>query len=1109
MAVKPRLYCVLSFLCIVLLAPSGAQAHDDHAVFRNDGTQVFDVRFFGPEDGAFWFGDQPDTGRVSSWLLDADQKTNILHAADYWASVIRPLPGGTVGVLNIGTYDDAGAFGASQSLGNGTEYKAPLQIALQGGTLPATRLPYETHGIFAMGTMDWLPGVNAWMPIGDQDGLNMTAVAVHEFAHTLGVSNSRGYASPTEPFFGLDFTTWAEHLVDDNGRPAHPGQAILCALCSNTDPAGFDVRRDQGLFVGAHVKDVLDGGLPGVPVKMLRQDVWGEYSLDTDTMSHLELTNSLMSHQKYRNYTRLMEAELAVMQDLGYAIDRRDFFGRSIYGSGLDIINTHGYFARNAAGTAYLDSQYSTTALGVGLHVYGGHNRIRQQADLLTAGVGATGIRVDGEANQLTIAPGMRVHAQGQNGQGVLFAYGRQHQLAVRGDVQALGNQGVGLRFDFGHNLGSGDAVDYRGSYIRTAADGHLPLLPELAGALVDRVDISGSVAGAGAALYMADNALVGQINILQGARVQGDIVSDYAQRDAQGHLRLSTLSFGRQADTDGWATDQVDRGFRFVYGGNILGQDNLTLAFDGGQTQLDGHLQVHGVVIRPQAMLRGHGQYDLAAGTLLFNQGTLAPGDAASLGRIDVAGDYVQASSGVLMARFDAEGQSDVLAVSGTASVQGTLGLRPLPGWYANGWLPSVPFLQAGQMQGQFDDVWFAPVSPTLSFAAIADRAGQYRLGADRAADAYSRYGNNDNDRRVGQALSRLAAWGPQASQGLLTSLDFSAVDGSQVARALPQLSAANYNASLAASLRRDRLALDTVQAQLADAFSMDTVGWTGYAALFGGVGRQDAQSAIVASRDALYGLVIGGSRRLDRAPDIRVGLSLDVSEQTVDLTSPWLGQAQATALGLGGQWRYQPDAWAGPALSGSVRLGGERGRMTRQLDFADYRANHQARWTGYQGAVQLAGAYRFAWSGAVSVGPFVSLDYGHSQRPAVDESGALASRLQLDRQRVDALRTRLGLMVQTRWGLPDEGAWAAQARISWDRDWLFQQVRQSVRFAAQPAVSFDSINALLPRNLLGLRAGLSWQRGEHLDVGLDLGGQTGGGYQAIDARLRLNWAF
>src|SRR5690606_3783377 len=163
--------------------------------------------------------------------------------------------------------------------------------------------------------------------------------------------------------------------------------------------------------------------------------------------------------------------------------------------------------------------------------IYGSGNTLYQRADLLTKGPGGAGVRVDGRANTLVIEPGARVHANGLNGRGVIVAYGRDHVLTQRGEVQALGERGVAVNFDFGSSS-LGDDIEYRGSYIRSVDGERAPLLDELQGALVERYDLTGSVAGSQAAILISRNALVNHIHVMRGARIQGDIVSHYAERD-------------------------------------------------------------------------------------------------------------------------------------------------------------------------------------------------------------------------------------------------------------------------------------------------------------------------------------------------------------------------------------------------------------------------------------------------------------------------------------------------------------------------------------------------------------------------------------------------
>lgn len=995
-----------ALLSATLAGMSCADAYEVHTITTPFGQPIFQLRYFDPGDGPYDPNDTPP--QISTWAWQPHLITQINQGVRYWASLIQPQGGLGPAIINIGTSNEQGnASGGSVQGDGGQNPKTLLQMQLQGLSIGSADMKAGMHAVFDLGPSDF-PLVTHFsqIPLTGKDDLVSTAI--HELGHGFGISSAiADVAGAWTPAFESVLGGWASLMVDDHGRRARPGQAVLCQGCSNPyDPGAFDVRQDRGMLVGTHISEALAGAMLGVPVRMLSTDVNGVAFVDDNYMSHIELKNGMMSHQNYRNYTGFMEAELAVLQDLGYTIDRRNFYGRSVYGSGLDIVNTQGYFARNSQGTAYVPGQYNTALLGLGLHVYGSHNRIRQAADLLTAGEGGAGIRVDGEGNSLVIDPGVRVYADGSTGQGVMFAYGRNHTLVQRGDVEALGERGVGLRFDFGNNALT-DAVEARGSYIHTKGTAGdistplqvLPLLPELDGPLVTQADITGRVAGREAAIYMSANAYVGRLNLMQGARIEGDIVSRYDQRDGYGNQRLTTLSFGQRADAGGRATGQADAGFRFAYTGNILGKTNLTLSFDGGRTSLNGRNEVQGAVIRPGARLGGNATYDLAPGTLFLNQGTLAPGN--SIGRIDITGDYQQAATGILQAEFDASGTSDVLAVSGTATLAGTLDLVPVPDWYANRWLTTVDPVRAGVTTGAFGAVTSSRISPTLRFTPVVFGGGYYGLSVDRPTDAYTQYGIDANGLRAGQALTRLAAGGLAAVRPLFRGLDFSASDGHEVTRALAQVSPASYSAGLAASLRRDRTAMDTALRALAPDAALRGADWAGYATLFGQTGRQDSRDTIVGGYETLYGVAAGSRRAPAGAPGVTVGFGLDLSEQTVNLRSPWLGQAKATGVGLGAQARFEPGAGHGPYAQGGVRLGVERGSMNRQVAVGDYSARHKATWTGYGASAQIEGGYQFALIDAASAGPFVSLGYAWLTRPALDESGPQATQLALDRER------------------------------------------------------------------------------------------------------------
>lgn len=1090
------------------LAGHCAQALENRLVYGADGQPTFQARFMDVGDGpVMGVGDEV---LQSTWNLGSLQKDKITEALKRWAEIIKPVPGQLPAIINIGTDDDDNAFGYSVPIPEGQASLTQLQRVLFGMTNGT--LAFGSHGQFVMGKMDWdtLPAyVPSQLPRA-HSGADLTAVAFHELAHGLGIMGGvLDKQGDDTPYFDDALDSWARHLRDDNGNPARPGQAIYCSGCKNPyAPDSFDVGKDQGYFTGTHVQEVLAGAMPGLPVRIHGED--GD--IDNNYMAHIELKNSLMSHQEYRNYTQFMEAELAAMQDMGYDIDRRNFFGYSVYGNGQQLVNTHGYFLRNAAGTAYIPGQYNTATLGLGLHIYGSYNTVYQLADLLTKGPGGAGVRVDGAGNTLVVQPGTRIHADGLNGRGIMFAYGKDHNLVLRGDVQAMGEMGIGASFDFGNNA-LGNESDYRGSYIYAVRGVPRTPLAELNGPLVDDFDLTGRVAGRAAAIYISDNALVHDINVMRGARIEGNIYSAYNQRDGSGDLRLTFINFGVQPDAQGRATGRPDPGFALRYDGDIQGINNLVVNAMGGSTSLNGSHELYGVVVDAGATLGGNSTYTLNAEGGFENHGTVSPGN--SIGTITINGNYEQADTGRLLIEVDNHGGHDTLVVNGTAELGGTLVLEPVSDWYASD--VTLDFRRselerAGVTVGAFAALDGVIVSPTLHVTASMPGSDIYRLGITRQNNAYSQYALNGNARRAGRALDAVAGYARPDIQPLYRTLDFSAPDGSTIASALDQLAPEAYSAMAASSLDRERQIAGQISARsLAARRGPAASGeWRGFATPFGGGARQDARGTLTGRDASIYGVTFGAEKLDSRHPAWSWGVYGAVSGQSVDVNDGYNASGRSTAFNLGLQASYEPDPAAGPYLFGLGQLGIEDAHFTRHLSIDGYTAKNQADWTALNGTLAAGGGYRWALSRALSVGPLAVLSYTRLNRPGMTESGGDATRLQLSSTHFDALRSSIGLSANLNLARPGGALLAANLQVTWDHELLDNDYVQQAAFAGYPQASFTSRNKLAGRDALGLAAGVSYEVDKKLTVGANVSSQLfRSGYQSVAGSLTLSRRF
>ena len=152
------------------------------------------------------------------------------------------------------------------------------------------------------------------------------------------------------------------------------------------------------------------------------------------------------------------------------------------------------------------------------------------------------------------------------------------------------------------------------------------------------------------------------------------------------------------------------------TYRGSIWGSGSLIKEGSGMVTILDdcscftGTVSVH----EGSLMIKGKmgGELQIFADAMLagvgstsnvINYGKVKPG--SSIGTLTVNGNYTQAASGELIIEIDELGASSLLQVTGVATLDGVLQVRPEPGIYLQG--TTYTFLTAGSVTGQFSSTF------------------------------------------------------------------------------------------------------------------------------------------------------------------------------------------------------------------------------------------------------------------------------------------------------------------------------------------------------------------------------------------------------------------
>ena len=1131
---QKRLWCTFFTFGLVLSLALPVAAKSFFDVSSTQGRPMFHIVVL--EQGEYVRTDTDASGAsedvFSVFTPNAAERKSSAEGIRYWADLLAPRAKNTSPLVIALSTTDGNLSNASTGALIAPDGRSELGSALydpqfkgQGTYLSDIDFSH------ALGGYAWYDGP---MPSIPQNGIfsELTATLLHEMGHALGMmvplTGSKN-ARRMLPQLSL----WGSHLRDINGNPAMPNQAI--ADVSVAKPGDFVFRTPaQGLdpqwtgvyFAGPQVMQLLtvdgkqallawpdDANLPRVP---------GLPVLGGNDLSHLELQNANMSHQLYRNWNTYMEAELAAMQDAGLDFDRRNMYGFSVYNDNLIYVNTNPYYARTADGQ-WMVGQHNPTAYGIGLHVYGSNNNLRQAVDLLSSGDWGLGIRLEGQGNTLTIDPGVRVEAHGLGGTALAVSYGQGHNIVQRGSVSALGVDGIAARFDFGDNQMS-NLKEYRGSWRRVFFNetnnswDNRPLTSALQGPLVKNFDLTGPLAGAQAAIFISKNAHVENMNVMRGAALQGDIVSQWDIQEPQLQYSgprtdlITNLTFGLLPDNAGRATSQQDSTFALRYDGNILGSRGLKLTVAGGHLSFNGKAELIKAEVNQGATLSGNAEYvlnkDAAYGGGTFtNAGTLSPGN--SIGRMVIDGDYIQTASGNLRMEFNAT-QTDSFVVRGNARLTSGLTLIPLRGFYATDSrrvLTDTLLFEGTLAQNAFANVSMDPLrSPTLSLRQVADQNG-FAVVAQRLPEAYSQYAAHKNDAKVGARLYGLSFHAQGDMGTLLGTLDFSSPDGSTVRSALPQLSPAPYGYSAEASaegnLMIGRLAISHLRGLTASGNGDSQ--WAAFVTPFASTSTQQADGGIQGYNSSQVGLM-GGFTRQEGA--LALGMYTAFARRQTNTWTSAGAETRASSLHVGGmaQWQPEPTGWH---VFAQAQLGLENIDGTRDVSIVDYNRQSQSFSTAFTGTAMLGGGWQWKWD-SVAFGPYVGLEYAFNMLPSFQEWNGQATRLDVDAFTRHDVRAVGGVNLQWSKDLDEGRQIRASLDAAWRQDLLDTSRTMRSSFVGYGNSSFDTLIERQGQGSLGLAGSLEVNLRKDVTLAAHVQADVlRPGYNSLGGGLSLRWEF
>lgn len=507
----------------------------------------------------------------------------------------------------------------------------------------------------------------------------------------------------------------------------------------------------------------------------------------------------------------------------------------------------------------------------------------------------------------------------------------------------------------------------------------------------------------------------------------------------------------------------------------------STSAAVQTGLLRVNGALTSPTVTVSTGAGLGGTGTIIGA----VANGGTIAAGN--SIGTLSVTGSVVFNSGSALQVEVNPGGQADLVAITGTATINGgTVQVLAAGGTYSPSTVYTIVSTTAGLTgPGTFSGVTsnFAFLAPTLTYD-----ANNVYLTLERNSIDLDAIGGTPNQRAAGAGVRALG--GGNAIFDAVLMLD---VPGARAA--FDQLSGEIHASAAGLMLDDSRFVREAALDRVRQAGRPGGPGLWGQA--HGAFSSRDSD-ANAADFDAHSGGFFAG---IDAAvaDTIRLGVLTGYDRSTFDADDR-ASSGSADSIHLAA---YGAGQWGDFSLRGGAAYAWQMIETDRSVAFPGFSDRLSAKYDGHTGQVFGEAGYAFH-RGGTTIEPTAALAYVDTGSDAFSEDGGAAA-LSSDGLDNSVTFSTLGLRGSTAFDL---GGVAASARgfVGW-RHAFDSTPTIGVAFAGQDP--FTIAGTPIARDAALIELGLDLQAGAASRLGLSYAGQFGGGTtsQAFKAGLHVSF--